>query len=202
MVYSSQKPSPIYYLCYFRSNFNCSITLFVSSLPFFPPSYQLRLQLNLRLLLPQQVINRDKTWNKIDWIHVHLIKLLLILSSHSFFTVPSGQPSSSPTGFTSIIPHTWSTVREPSVSGSADANAILSAAWSSASTVIAVGFVQESNKGLILRSLTGGSTWSALSVNMTDLSALFVNWYSPWIDIHIHFLTSAFDEVCLIVTKG
>ena len=83
-------------------------------------------------------------------------------------TVPSDQPSSFPTGFTSVVSSTWSTVLEPQVSAVADANAILSAAWSSSSAVVAVGYIQETDTALILRSNTGGSSWTPLVVRMTD----------------------------------
>jgi hypothetical protein len=87
--------------------------------------------------------------------------------------LPSGQPSGSPTGFTSITPYVWSTVQEPAAPGiKYFYNTILSAAWSSASTVVAVGFVQTASSGLILRSTTGGLSWTLLSVS-TAASLLF-----------------------------
>ena len=107
---------------------------------------------------------------------------------------PSCQPTSFPTGFTSIVDSTWSAVQEPAVSGSAfSSNVILSAAWSSSSTVVAVGDVRTTKNGLILVSTTGGSSWSALSVSMTDS---IVHYSSICIEVdghtQINFLTHSF----------
>ena len=43
-------------------------------------------------------------------------------------------------------------------------NVILSAAWSSSTNVVAVGFVSTTSAGLILRSTNGGVSWSLLGV--------------------------------------
>ena len=95
-----------------------------------------------------------------------------LISSSYFFVLfsdivaPTAQPSSFPSGFTSMIPYSWSTVPYP-----ADpllTNVILSAAWSSSSTVVAVGHTGD--QGLILVSTKGGSSWtpSPFTVSMTD----------------------------------
>ena len=112
-------------------------------------------------------------------LHLHFILFFhfLFFSQYIPTGLPTGQPSSYPTGFTSITPYVWSTVQEPAASGIRYLyNTILSAAWSSSSTVVAVGFIQTANSGLILRSTTGGLSWTLLSVRKSvSFNCLFVH---------------------------
>jgi hypothetical protein len=79
-----------------------------------------------------------------------------------------GQPSISLTEVTAITPYVWSVVPELAAPGNDyRSNIIISAAWSSASTVVAVGYTYVLGEGLILRSVTGGSTWSVISISVS-----------------------------------
>ena len=94
-----------------------------------------------------------------------------LISYGTTIGLPTVQPSIAPTALTAITPYVWSVVPEPAVPGGDHrSNIMFSAAWSSASTVVAVGSVQSSEKGLILRSTTGGSTWSVIPVSMITQS--------------------------------
>ena len=87
--------------------------------------------------------------------------------------MPLSQPTGYPTGYSPDDPFLWTKVKEPAASGIGHIyNSIQSAAWSSASTVVAVGFVQTASSGLILRSTTGGLSWTLLSVS-TTVSLIF-----------------------------
>ena len=87
--------------------------------------------------------------------------------------LPTVKPSFAPTAPTAINPYVWSVVPEPAALGiKYFYNSIQSAAWSSASTVVAVGNVQTTSNGLILRSTTGGLSWTLLAVS-TAVSLIF-----------------------------
>ena len=87
--------------------------------------------------------------------------------------MPSSQPTGYPTGYSPDDPFEWTEVKEPAASGIGHIyNSIQSAAWSSASTVVAVGNVQTTSNGLILRSDTGGLSWTLLSVG--DQSSIYL----------------------------
>ena len=86
----------------------------------------------------------------------------------------------------------WSTVQEPAASGIRYLyNTILSAAWSSSSTVVAVGFIQTANSGLILRSTTGGLSWTLLSVRKpVSFKCFFVFFVHSF--IHLFFFLNLY----------
>ena len=137
-------------------------TSLMVSVPFL--RYHLWPQLKFLLVCPQQVIKLRSIRKETYRILVSDIDHLLILSSYFFvlfsdIVAPTAQPSSFPSGFTSMIPYSWSTV--PYLG-----DVILSAAWLNSSTVVAVG--RAGDRGLFLMSTTGGSFWTAFTVSMTD----------------------------------
>ena len=113
-----------------------------------------------------------------------------LISYGTTIGLPTVQPSIAPTAFAAITPYVWSVVPEPAVPGNDyRSNIMYSAAWSSASTVVAVGSVQSSQKGLILRSTTGGSTWSVIPVSMITQSVHdFLSFYlSFYLSFFLYF---------------